>query len=163
MARGRNRTSLLSARLIVPSIMIGVPLSYLLRSGTLTIPSHWRKIPHKLPHLVLLWIQRLVTYIAEEFSMTTLLLVWVGLILIIYNLPSSTRPNREERQLQGDLFLLIEQWTVSFVHFVLKSDEIAQLEKEVAEMAEDLQAIGIDPKRRSRRTEACAPETKKSK
>lgn len=63
------------------------------------------------------------------------MIAWFALIGLIYMLPSATRPDFEERRLQR---------------------EIAALEKEVAELAEDLHAI--NPEIRDRKS-----ESKKSK
>lgn len=76
---------------------------------------------------MLLWIQQLVTWLADTYSFATLVVVWLALIGLIFLLPSATRPDFEQRRLQR---------------------QIASLEKEVKELAEDLHAI--DPKVRGK-------------
>ena len=70
------------------------------------MPRHWRHIPAKLPHLVLLWIQQLVNYLADTFTLQQLGGFWLTLLAIIYFLPSATRPDREERRLAQELIEL---------------------------------------------------------
>eukprot|EP00613_Pedinella_sp_CCMP2098_P065711 CAMPEP_0171971138 /NCGR_PEP_ID=MMETSP0993-20121228/216359_1 /TAXON_ID=483369 /ORGANISM="non described non described, Strain CCMP2098" /LENGTH=115 /DNA_ID=CAMNT_0012621409 /DNA_START=32 /DNA_END=379 /DNA_ORIENTATION=- len=89
----------------------------------------WREFPAKLPHLVLIWIQQLVGWTATTFSLQTLVISWVGLLAIIYFLPSATRPDMEERTLQA---------------------ELEALEKEVKDLAEDLDIVERESKGRRR-------------
>lgn len=132
-------------RVLLPALFFGLPAVYLFKIYAPHIPSHWRnvksspsmnrspliisyrQIPSKLPHLVLLWIQQLVTWLADTYSFATLVVVWLALIGLIFLLPSATRPDFEQRRLQR---------------------QIASLEKEVKELAEDLHAI--DPKVRGK-------------
>lgn len=69
-----------------------------------------------------------MTWTAETFSLSTLVIAWVCVLAIIYFLPSHTRPDFEEKRLLA---------------------ELAKLEKEVTDLAEDLHAI--NPNIRERR------------
>jgi len=65
--------------------------------------------------------------------------MWVALLTLIYFLPSATRPDREERRLQAELIAL---------------------EKEVKELAEDLQELAP---RKKKSDKDRPPESKKAR
>lgn len=59
----------------------------------------------------------MITWTSETFSLQTLIITWFGLLLIIYLLPTATRPDFEEMKLNR---------------------ELEALEKEVKELAEEI-------------------------
>jgi hypothetical protein len=129
MALPRTKKVVKLHKMLIPALCVGLPLSFLMRYVGSRLSKEWRAFPAKLPHLILIWIQQLVGWTADTFSLQTLVIFWLGLMAIIYFLPSSTRPDFEERRLQA---------------------ELEALEKEVKDLAEDLNVVEQQQKRKGR-------------
>ena len=112
-------------RILVPAICLGMPFTWVVRMVANGVPKDWRHLPGKLPHLILLWIQEAVQWLAGTFSLEFPIIMWLGLIVIAFSLPSMTKPGFQEKNLEK---------------------ELAKLEKEVKELAEDLGELNdMDP------------------
>mmetsp|Transcript_44822 Transcript_44822/g.101183 ORF Transcript_44822/g.101183 Transcript_44822/m.101183 type:complete len:154 (+) Transcript_44822:157-618(+) len=118
----RRKTSLppWHPKILIPSVLFGLPAAYFIKWAAVSSPKKWREFPQKLPHLVILWIQNIIEWTQETFTIEQLLAIWLALLAIIYFLPSSTGKDWEQRRLER---------------------EIEELEQEVQELAEEFQEL----------------------